>query len=97
MKLLQVTVLLALIASPVLAQNAIIPQRTVPSTQHSGAGMPGQPGSKGGPAVGLPGQTASADQTNTTTRLQDPSKIPGKPGGKSGPAVTPPSHSAEKP
>jgi hypothetical protein len=51
-------------------------------------GIAGQPGGKNGPA---PNSTASGDQKNPTTQLQDTSKIQGKPGGKSGPAVKPPS------
>ena len=91
MKLLHIAGVLALIASPTLAQNTLTPHTNLPSAQNSGAGVPGQAGNKNGPAAGPHGQT------NQTTRLQDSSGIPGKPGGKSGPAVMPPSRSAKSP
>jgi hypothetical protein len=97
MKLLHIAGVLALIASPTLAQNTVTPQTNLPSAQNSGAGVPGQAGNKNGPAAGPRGQIAGSDQTNQTTRLQDSSGIPGKPGGKSGPAVMPPSRSAKSP
>ena len=100
MKVLQATALLALIASPALAlaQNTTTPSNNGPSAQNSGAGISGQPGGKNGPAANAQGQVANSDQTNSTTRLQDTSKIPGKAGSKSGPAVMPPtSRSAQKP
>ena len=75
--------ILAMVALPALAQT-----QTSPSSQNSGAGIAGQPGGKNGPA---PKSTASNDQNNPTTQLQDTSKIQGKPGSKSGPAVNPPS------
>jgi hypothetical protein len=95
MKLMQTVAVLALIASPALADTAA--HSNVPSAQNSGAGIPGKPGGKSGPAVAPQGRTANSDQTNPATRLQDAGKIPGKPGGKSGPAVMPPSHAAQKP
>ena len=75
--------MLAMVALPALAQTP-----TPPSSQSSGVGIAGQPGGKNGPA---PNSTASDDQRNLTTQLQDTSKIQGKPGSKSGPAVMPPS------
>jgi hypothetical protein len=48
-------------------------------TPNSGAGVPGQPGNKSGPAV-KPGEH------NPTVSGQDQSKVPGLPGNKSGPA-----------
>jgi hypothetical protein len=75
--------ILAMVALPALAQTQISP-----SSQNSGAGIAGQPGGKNGPA---PKSTASNDQSNPSTQLQDTSKIQGKPGSKSGPAVNPPS------
>jgi hypothetical protein len=92
MKLLHTAAVLALIASPALAQNTVNPQ-----TQNSGAGMPGLAGNKSGPAAGPHGQTAGSDQTNQATRLHDPSGIQGRAGSKSGPAVMPPSRSAHGP
>ena len=70
--------MLAMIALPVAAQT--------PTPPNSGAGVPGQPGGKSGPAAKSP---AGADQRTPAT--QDTSKIQGKPGSKSGPAVNPPS------
>jgi hypothetical protein len=89
MKPLSVAVgLFAMIALPALAETNNPSQATGPSAQSSGVGIPGQPGNKSGPAVrppqGSSGATASTDQTNPSTRLQDPSKIEGKPGNKSG-------------
>jgi hypothetical protein len=75
--------ILAMVAFPALAQT-----QTSSSSQNSGAGVAGEPGSKNGPA---PKSTASNEQRNPTTQLQDTSKIQGKPGSKSGPAVNPPS------
>jgi hypothetical protein len=92
MKLLHTAAVLALIASPALAQNTVNPQ-----TQNSGAGVPGLAGSKSGPATRPHDQTAGSDQTNQATRLHDPSGIQGRPGSKSGPAVMAPSRSAHSP
>jgi hypothetical protein len=75
--------ILAMVALPALAQTP-----TPPSSQSSGVGIAGQAGGKNGPA---PNSSASNDQRNPATQLQDTSKIQGKPGGKSGPAVKPPS------
>jgi hypothetical protein len=75
--------LLAAVALPALAQTP-----GPASSQNSGAGIAGQAGGKNGPA---PNSTASDNQGNPTTQLQDTSKIQGKPGSKSGPAVKPPS------
>jgi hypothetical protein len=96
MKLLHTAAVLALIASPALAQNTVNPPNNLPRAQNSGAGVPGQAGNKNGPAAGPYGQSAGSDQTNQATRLQDTSGIPGKPGSKSGPAVMPPSRSASR-
>jgi len=89
MKLLHAAAgMLAMVALPALAETNNSSQVTGPSAQSSGVGVPGQTGSKSGPAVrpprGSSGATASTDQTNPSTRLQDPSKIEGKPGNKSG-------------
>lgn len=98
MNLLKAVAVLAMVASPALAQPTTNSATNSPSSQSSGAGIAGQPGSKNGPAA-KPGQnqSASSQPTNPTTSLQDTSKIPGKPGSKSGPAVSPPSSSANKP
>jgi hypothetical protein len=93
MNLMKAAAVLALLASPALAQTA----SNSPSAPNSGAGIAGQPGGKNSPAAKSgQGQTATA-QTNATTSLQDTSKVQGKPGGKSGPAVMPPSRSSSKP
>ena len=101
MKVLQATALLALIASPALAlaQNTTTPSNNGPSARKIPVPeISGQPGGKNGPAANAQGQVANSDQTSSTTRLQDTSKIPGKAGSKSGPAVMPPtSRSAQKP
>ena len=66
-------------------------QVTAPSGQNSGAGIPGKPGSKSGPALKPSGETTGSDMSghNPAVRQQDSSKIPGLPGNKSGPAVKP--------
>jgi hypothetical protein len=61
-----------------------------PTAPNSGAGVPGHPGNKSGPAAKRSGTTTGAD-VNSGTSTQDTSNIPGKPGGKSGPATRPPS------
>jgi hypothetical protein len=68
------------------------PGVSVPSGQNSGAGIPGSPGNKNGPAPGTVGSSATTDQTNPTVKSQDPANIKGLPGNKSGPAAKPPSH-----
>ena len=64
-------------------------QSVAPTTPTSGAGVPGHPGNKSGPAVKRSGTTGS--DVNSGTSTQDASKIPGKPGSKSGPATRSPS------
>ena len=95
MNLLKAAAMLAMLASPALAQTSN-PVTNSPSATNSGAGIAGQPGNKNGPAA-KPGQSATSQQTNSSTSPQDTSKIQGKPGGKSGPAVMPPSNSGNKP
>jgi hypothetical protein len=68
-------------------------QPPAPTAPNSGAGIPGQPGNKSGPAAGS-AEALSSDQQKA--RNQDTSNIPGQPGGKSGPAVAPPSSSSSK-
>jgi len=60
-----------------------------PLAPNSGAGVPGQPGNKSGPAARRSGTTGS--DVNSGTSTQDTSRIPGKPGGKSGPPARSPS------
>jgi hypothetical protein len=96
--------LLVLMTLPAAAQNTNqsapnqgAPQITVPPG-NSGAGIPGQPGGKSGPAAKGPSTTTGAGSAAPSGDRagQDASKVPGLPGGKSGPAVRPPSGSAPK-
>lgn len=56
-------------------------------TPNSGAGVPGMPGNKSGPAVN--GPNASGQSSGVR---QDASKIPGLPGNKSGPEARKPNN-----
>jgi hypothetical protein len=88
LRLLTGAVALALVTLPASAQNTAPPgggQVTVPSGQNSGAGIPGKPGSKSGPAAKSSPETTGSDH-NRAVRQQDSSKIPGQPGNKSGSA-----------
>ena len=68
MKLLHTAAVLALIASPALAQNTVNPQ-----TQNSGAGVPGLAGSKSGPATRPHGrQQERASSDGAVTRGTQP-------------------------
>jgi hypothetical protein len=69
-------------------------QVTTPSGQNSGAGVPGLPGNKSGPAVRRPSDTTGTNPTgsNQAPQPQDTSGIQGKPGNKSGPPARPPSN-----
>ena len=74
---------------------------TVPSAQNSGAGIPGERGSKAGPAPKAQETSGKNVDTNSgktahPVREQDAAKVPGKAGGKSGPAVMPPSAHTNK-
>jgi len=74
--------------SAALAQTTKPDVSGAPSAQNSGAGIPGLPGNKSGPAVrpgDAGGSAASANQQNTTVQQQDTSKIQGMPGNKNGP------------
>jgi hypothetical protein len=86
---------LATMMLPALAQapSTSAGQSPAPTAPNSGAGIPGQPGNKNGPAAKPPGSTGavSSDQQGSAARNQDASNIPGQPGSKSGPAVAPPS------
>jgi hypothetical protein len=92
---------LAMMTAPALAQapsTSGAEQSPAPTAPNSGAGIPGQPGNKNGPAAKSPGSTGavSSDQQESAARNQDASNIPGQPGSKSGPAVAPPSSSQSK-
>ena len=95
LRLLTGAIALAIVTLPASAQNTAPGggQVTVPSGQNSGAGIPGKPGSKSGPAAKSSSETTGSDMSeqNRAVRQQDSSKIPGQPGNKSGPAVRPPS------
>ena len=66
-----------IVAATAIAGSAAFAQTT--TAPNSGAGVPGSPGNKSGPAV-KPGEH------NPTVSGQDQSKVPGLPGNKSGPA-----------
>jgi hypothetical protein len=66
-----------LLTATVIGGPAALAQTT--TAPNSGAGVPGSPGNKSGPAV-KPGER------NPTVSGQDQSKVPGLPGNKSGPA-----------
>jgi len=90
MRALASLVLLALVATPVFAQNAQ-PNQQQPGGPNSGVGIAGQPGSKSGPAVGSPNSTTGAgvnsDGRSSEPRgNQDAAKVPGLPGGKRWPS-----------
>jgi hypothetical protein len=96
LRLLMGTVALAIVTLPASAQTTTPAgggQVTAPSGQNSGAGTPGKPGSKSGPAAKPSSETTGSDMSdhNRAVRQQDSSKIPGQPGSKSGPSIRPPS------
>jgi hypothetical protein len=66
-----------IVAATMMGGSAALAQTT--TAPNSGAGVPGSPGGKSGPAV-KPGER------NPTVSGQDQSKVPGLPGNKSGPA-----------
>jgi len=96
LRLLTRAAAIAIVTLPASAQTtapAAGGQVTVPSGQNSGAGIPGKPGSKSGPAAKPSPETTGSDMSdhNRAVREQDPSKIRGQPGNKSGPSPSPPS------
>ena len=99
-QLITVTFLtLATTLLPVLAQapsTSEAGQSPAPTAPNSGAGIPGQPGNKSGPAAKPTGSAEALSSDQQKARNQDTSNIPGQPGGKSGPAVAPPSSSSSK-
>jgi hypothetical protein len=90
------TVLPLVVTTPALSQNAQSTQQQSTSP-NSWAGIPGQPGSKSGPAVKPPSATTGSGVDSDQGRNQDATKVPGLPGSKSGPTVKPPSSSAPAP
>lgn len=88
-----VALVLTVLPSALSAQTTKPDVSAAPSAQNSGAGIPGQPGNKSGPAV-KPGETVGSSSTNRENprvQLQDPSNIKGLPGNKSGPPAKQPS------
>ena len=95
MRALAIFALLPFVTAPALAQNApLAPSVSTPSGANSGAGTPGLPGSKSGPAAKPSTDATSNNQDGN--RNQDAAKVPGLPGSKSGPAVRSPSSGAPK-
>ena len=88
-----IAVLPLVVTTPALSQNAQSTQQQ-PTSPNSGAGIPGQPGSKSGPAVKPPSATTGSGVDSSEGRNQDAAKVPGLPGSKSGPVVKSPSNSA---
>ena len=86
-----VALVIAMLPAVAIAQTANPnPQGTQsvqPIRPNSGAGIPGQPGNKSGPAAKKPETTGS----EANRPAQDSSNIPGKPGSKSGPVQRSPS------
>ena len=84
---------IAMLSAVAIAQttnpNAQDTQSVQPIRPNSGAGIPGQPGNKSGPAAKKPETTGS----DANRPAQDSSNIPGKPGSKSGPVQRSPSTS----
>ena len=87
------TVLPLVLTTPALAQNAQSIQQQ-PTSPNSGAGVPGQPGGKSGPAVKPSTATTGSGAESGGGRNQEATKVPGLPGSKSGPAVKSPSNLA---
>jgi hypothetical protein len=77
-KMIAAVALSTLLLGPAFAQTT--------QTPNSGAGQPGLPGNKSGPAQTQSGTTSPG----TSTTPPDTSGIQGKPGNKSGPSVRPP-------
>lgn len=89
-----ITLALMVLSPAASAQTNKPDVSSAPSAQNSGAGIPGQPGNKSGPAV-KPGETVGSsstttDQHNPTVQSQDPSNVKGLPGNKSGPPAKQP-------
>jgi hypothetical protein len=76
---------IALMAALLIAGPNALAQNKDPHAANSGAGVPGLPGNKSGPAIEPSGKT----HTESTAQSQDQSKVPGLPGSKSGPAQRP--------
>lgn len=83
------TMILLIVAANLIGGPAAIAQTAEPG--NSGAGVPGMPGNKSGPAV----NGKNPDEQSSGVR-QDTSKIPGLPGNKSGPQAQKPSNSQQK-
>lgn len=77
------TMISLIVAASLFGGSAAIAQSA--ETPNSGAGVPGMPGNKSGPAI--TGQNPSGQSSGVR---QDASKIPGLPGNKSGPQARKP-------
>jgi hypothetical protein len=94
-------VALAIVTLPASAQNSppAGPSQSTAPPGNSGAGIPGQPGNKSGPAVkgpsGTTGSGANSTEKQNESVGQDASKIQGLPGSKSGPAVKSPNSTSK--
>jgi hypothetical protein len=76
------TIRLAIVAAVLVMPAAAFAQSNMqPDQPNSGAGIPGQPGGKSGPAA----KSSGSDTSGQSTTNQDVSKVPGLPGNKSGP------------
>lgn len=103
LRLVAAAAALAIMTLPVAAQTSPsggTGNVTVPNAPNSGAGIPGKPGNKSGPAVKPPSATTGAGSSSMKPEEgrpgQDASKIPGQPGNKSGPAAKPQSEPNSK-
>jgi hypothetical protein len=89
---MRITIPLAVLVAVLVGPSAFAQSPSQDNAAHgannSGAGVPGLPGSKSGPAHRPNGMIQDA-HTGTSP---DQSNVPGLPGTKSGPAVQPPKH-----
>lgn len=84
-----ITVLVTIIATPLLAAETTTPQSNALSSQGPGTGAAGQPGSKGHPTLTEDGN-ANLQPGNIAEGQHGQIGGPSKPDGKSGSTVTPP-------
>ena len=69
------TALPLVLTTPALAQNAQSIQQQQPTSPNSGAGIPGQPGGKSGPAVKPSTATTGSGVESGGGRNQDAAKV----------------------
>ena len=82
-------VLVAILVGPSAFAQSTSQDNAGQISNNSGAGVPGLPGNKSGPAHRQSGMTQDAHTPGTSP---DQSNVPGLPGTKSGPTVQPPKH-----